>query len=82
MKRSLNGRTYVITGAASGLGLELTERFSRLGAGLILIDKNVYSKNKILKKIKGNKILIKSSENAKNYHNISKVIKRIIETSL
>jgi len=47
-----------------------------------LIDKNLYSKNKIIKKIKRNKILIKSNESAKNYHNISKIIKRLIEKNI
>ncbi len=35
---SLNGRTAVITGAASGIGLELAHRFGREGMNLVLAD--------------------------------------------
>ena len=38
--RRISDRTYVITGAASGLGRELAMRLSHLGATLVLIDKN------------------------------------------
>ena len=42
-----------------------------------LIDRNVYLKNKIINKIKKNRILIKSDENSKNYQQISKIIKKM-----
>jgi 3-dehydroquinate synthase len=64
--------------------IEISKNFfsKNLNNYFYLIDKNIYSKNKIIKKIKGNKILIKSNEDAKNYNNISKVIKKIIEGNI
>ncbi len=47
-----------------------------------LVDKNVYLKNKIINKIKKNIILIKSNEDSKNYIEISKVIKKIIQKNI
>ena len=47
-----------------------------------LIDRNVYLKNKIINKIKKNRILIKSDENSKNYQQISKIIKKMLEKKI
>jgi len=47
-----------------------------------LIDRNVYSKNKIINQIKKNIILIKSDENSKNYLKISDIIQKILKKKI
>ena len=47
-----------------------------------LVDRNVYLKNRIINKIKKNIILIKSNENTKNYIEISRIIKKIIQKNI
>lgn len=47
-----------------------------------LIDENVYKKNRIINKIKNNKIIIRSSENSKNYEKISIIIKKILRKKI
>ena len=36
--KELNGRVAVVTGAASGIGLALSERFGREGMSVVLAD--------------------------------------------
>jgi 3-dehydroquinate synthase len=47
-----------------------------------IIDSKVYRKNKIFKKITSKKIIIKSSENAKSYNEISLIIKKLIDINI
>ena len=48
----LSGRSYLITGAASGIGQELTFRLSNLGAKLILLDKDFAGLEKMVAECK------------------------------
>jgi len=47
-----------------------------------LIDKNIYFKNKIIRKLKKNVILINSNEKEKNYLRISSIIKKLLEKKI
>ena len=47
-----------------------------------LVDRNIYLKNKIINKIKKNIILIKSNEKTKNYIEISRIIKKIMQKNI
>jgi len=47
-----------------------------------IIDKNVYKKNKYIKKIKKNLIIINANENTKDYDNISQIIKKILNCGI
>ncbi len=47
-----------------------------------IIDKAVYKKNKVLKKIKNKSILITANENTKSYDNISKIINKLLNLKI
>ena len=47
-----------------------------------IIDFNVYKKNKHLKKIKNNLVIIKASENIKDYKNISQIISKLLNLKI
>lgn len=52
MKLSFDGQTAVITGAASGLGLEIARSLATQNVSLVLLDKNADSLNKVKEQLK------------------------------
>ena len=57
--KQLIGKTYVITGGNSPIGIELVKTFSKLGATVIIGYRNINSASKLCKEIKGNIIIHK-----------------------
>ena len=49
--KSVEGKTYVITGGASGLGGECTKLFHSKGANVVVLDLNKEDGEKIVKEI-------------------------------
>lgn len=47
-----------------------------------VIDSNVYKKNKYVKKIKKNLVIIKADENTKDYKNISQIIQKLLNLKI
>ena len=47
-----------------------------------IIDLNVYKKNKYLKKIKNNLVIIRANENTKDYKNISQIIGKLLNLQI
>ncbi len=50
---SLSGKTAVVTGGASGIGLAISQLFARRGANVIILDMNEVAANQLVDEIKG-----------------------------
>lgn len=75
-KFSLEGKTILITGASSGIGMQTAIETSRLGANLILTARNVERLNKTLNKcIKGDNKII--TADLTNYEELTKLVLQI-----
>jgi NAD(P)-dependent dehydrogenase (short-subunit alcohol dehydrogenase family) len=50
---SLTGRCFVVTGATSGIGLELSRKLARLGADLVLVSRNPEKLDRVETELRG-----------------------------
>lgn len=73
MKLSFEGQAAVITGAASGLGLEIAKNLSEQGVSLVLLDKNSDTLNIVKERLKCECFAV----NITSEHEVQEVIKKI-----
>ena len=76
---NLSGKTIIITGGYSGIGLEMTKQLSRAGAKIIIPARRMEVAKKNLSKIKNIDILPLSSPIQKVFINLPKVFCKIIQ---
>ena len=75
---NLENKTFVITGAASGIGREASIVFSLQGARLVLLDINIQGLNETLVSMRGDGHIIKSC-NLADFDSFPILVKDIIE---